>query len=228
MSLAAHLRRTFLTGIFAAIPIVATAAVIYYTDLYTRLLAPPIAGQRVPFLGLLVAALLVYLLGLFISTTLAKWALARLDTLLDSLPFLQHAYRAWKQVSLARGPSSMWDHVALVRLDQSPALTLAFTSAQPLDDHPDLLCVFIPSAPAPTSGRLVFVPRHLCQILSISPDEAFKHLLSGGNYLPDGIGAAAVPLLTPPPPASPASRPTSATDTPTPPLPPSPAPTPAP
>lgn len=228
MALAQHLRRTFLTGVFAAIPIVATAAVVYYVDLYTRLLAPPIYGHRIPFFGLIVAVVLLYLLGLIVSTALARYLLLRLDSLLDRMPLLQHVYRAWKQVSLNRGQSGMWDKVALVRIEDGPALTLAFTSGEPLPDQPHLLCVFVPSAPAPTTGRLLLLPRSRCQVLPLAPEEAFKHILSGGNYIPDGLGQAALPLLTPPPPTPPTDHPTAEADTPSPPHPHAPNPTTAP
>jgi uncharacterized membrane protein len=46
------------------------------------------------------------------------------------------------------------------------------------------LCVFLPGIPNPLSGRLVIVERELCLPLPLSMDEAFKFLLSTGNYLP--------------------------------------------
>jgi len=195
MSFSSHIRTTFLSGVFAAIPIAATVAVIYYINLYTEPLAPRIYGHRIPFFGLIIAAVAVYFLGLFVSTALAKYTLHRLDRLLERVPALQHIYRAWKQISLNRGSASMWDKVALVRLDG--ALTIGFTSGVPLDDAPHILCVYIPSAPAPTTGRLLFLRATDVQILLTPPEEAFKHLLSGGNYLPPSLSPAANQLLPP-------------------------------
>jgi len=50
-----HIRRTFLAGIFAAIPIAVTAFVIYYVDAQTRILSRHVLGKDVPFLGVALA-----------------------------------------------------------------------------------------------------------------------------------------------------------------------------
>ncbi|MGE5609053.1 MAG: hypothetical protein ACM359_07350, partial [Bacillota bacterium] len=49
--------------------------------------------------------------------------------------------------------------------------------------HSDTLCVFVPAAPNPTSGRLYFVPRAQCIVLDLSIEDAFKMILSTGNYI---------------------------------------------
>lgn len=192
-TLASHLRRTFLAGTFAAIPIVITVVAIYYVDYYTGVIAPQVYGRKIHFLGVIIAVAAIYLLGLVVSTTIAKAVLRRLDALLDRLPVLQPVYRAWKQVSITSG-AGMWDKVVLVQLESPHASVLGFTSGAPIDGAPGTLCVYIPSAPIPTTGRLYFIPKSRCQLLTVHADEAFKHLLSGGNHLPEGVGPALAAL----------------------------------
>jgi uncharacterized membrane protein len=196
MNIGTHLRRTFLSGTFAAVPVVITVVAVYYVNHYTTLLAPQIRGHDIPFLGLIIAIVAIYLLGLTVSTTLARMALHRLDVLLEHLPVLHHAYRAWKQVSLTHG-SGMWEKVVLVRVDAAAAAVVGFTSGDPVDGAPTLLCVYVPNAPVPTTGRLYLIPASRCQVLSTSADEAFKHILSSGNYIPPSFGPAAETLLQP-------------------------------
>jgi hypothetical protein len=64
---------------------------------------------------------------------------------------------------------------------------VGFTSGRPLPGDPDNLCVFVPNLPNPLSGRLVLARRETCIVLPISVDEAFKFLLSTGNYLPPSL-----------------------------------------
>lgn len=194
MDVSGHLKRTFLTGIFAAIPLVATAIAVYYVNEYTKPLAPKIYGKQIPFLGLLISAVAVYILGVIVSTTMAKWCLSRLDNLLERMPILQPLYRAWKQVSLSAG-AGMWDKVVLVEVETGQTAAIGFTSGIAVENAPDALCVFIPSAPVPTTGRLYIVPKSRCRLLDIPVEEAFKYLISGGNHLPDGIGKAANDLM---------------------------------
>jgi uncharacterized membrane protein len=50
-----HLRKTFLAGIFAAVPVVVTAFVIWYVDHNTRIISDKLFGRPIPFVGIVVA-----------------------------------------------------------------------------------------------------------------------------------------------------------------------------
>ena len=59
--------------------------------------------------------------------------------------------------------------------------------------NPDLLCVFVPNCPNPITGRLYFVSRGQCQFLKVPTREAMKCVVSGGNFIPEGIEPSAPP-----------------------------------
>lgn len=187
MDLSTHLRRTFLTGLFAAIPLVVTTIAVYYVDHYTQVVAPQVFGRKVPFLGLLIALAGVYGLGLLVSTAAVKWALSRADRLLERVPVVRLAYQAWKQVSLNQGPggAGMWDKVALVSVGGNGAWELGFTSG--VESPGRMTCAFVPGAPVPTAGRLYFLPSDRVRVLSVTPEEGLKFILSGGNYVPGEV-----------------------------------------
>jgi len=73
------------------------------------------------------------------------------------------------------------------------ARTLGFTSGEPLAGDASTLCVFVPNAPNPLQGRLLFVDRAHCQMLQTSAEDAFKMLLSTGNFIPEEIAKLVVP-----------------------------------
>ena len=52
--------------------------------------------------------------------------------------------------------------------------------------------VTIPNAPNPIQGRLYFTRRECCNVLDMTAEEAFKVILSTGNYVSPQIS------LTPP------------------------------
>ena len=43
-----------------------------------------------------------------------------------------------------------------------------------------MVCVFVPTAPNPTSGFLLFVKSDTIQILDMTPEEGAKMIISGG------------------------------------------------
>ncbi len=55
--------------------------------------------------------------------------------------------------------------------------------------------MFIPGSPNPTTGRLYFVPSFRCIRLDMSPQEALKMIISGGNYVPPELGEATATAL---------------------------------
>jgi len=186
-----HFRNTFLTGIFAAIPLAVTVAVVMYVEGATRSPLRDYLNINIPFIGVVLAIVLIYVLGLIINSLVGKWIIGTVDRVLLRVPLLKELYQAWKQVTITPGgKEGMFAKVVLVPVETSGTRAIAFTSGDPIPGDPTTCCVFVPSMPNPISGRLLFVPIRDCIPLGISAEEAFKLLLSGGNYVPTEIGAA--------------------------------------
>ncbi len=182
-----HFRRTFIAGIFAAIPVAATGFVIWYIERQTR----TVFQINIPFVGVAIAIAAVYALGFIVTSLLGKWALARLDKVLSRLPVLRELYSAWKHIALTPGGSAgMFARIVLVAESGGTMKMLGFTSGLGIPGDPATTCVFVPAAPNPTSGRLYFVPLSDCHFLDVSVEDAFKLILSGGNFVPAGIAAS--------------------------------------
>src|SRR3954469_24502351 len=188
--LQSHLRQTFLAGVFAVIPVAVTAFLIYWINLKTSFISERLFGRAVPFLGVLVAIAAIYLAGLIVTSLLGRWLLTRLDRLLSRVPGLRELYKAWKQIALTPGGGEgMFAKVVLIPGESRDLRQLGFTSGEAIDGDASTICVFIPAAPNPMNGRLYFVPRDRCQFIDTTAEEAFKLILSTGNYVPPGITA---------------------------------------
>lgn len=193
-----HLRKTFLTGIFAVVPVASTIFVVYWIDDKTRVISEELFGRPIPFLGLLVAVAVIYLVGLLVSSLIGKYFIRIIDKLLSRVPVLKNLYAAWKQVALTPGGTEgTYSKVVLLPANEGGEMRmLGFTSGVPIERDADragggTLCVFVPQLPNPISGRLYFVAKEKCQFVDISPEDAFKILLSTGNYVPQNLIRAA-------------------------------------
>lgn len=183
-----HLRATFLAGVFAGIPLVVTITLIGWIDQQTQILVEPIFHRYVPLLGIVVAVIAIYVIGIIVRSLLGKALLRWLDSLLTRMPVVKPVYEAWKQVSLTpEGKAGMYDRTVLVPAEAGNTLMLGFTSGDSLPGRPDLLPVFLPNCPNPIGGRLVFVARKDVTFLDCSAEEAMKLIVSTGNYLPPSV-----------------------------------------
>ncbi len=186
-----HFRKVFLAGIFAATPLVVTVFFVWYVEAATRDPVRALTGLDIPFVGVLIAIVLIYLLGLVVSSLIGKWFIGRIDALLLRVPLMRDLYQAWKHISVTPGgKEGIFARVVLVPVEDGRSRTIGFTSGEAIAGHAETCCVFVPAAPNPMNGRLLFVPIADCIVLETTPEEAFKWILSGGNYVPEEVGRA--------------------------------------
>lgn len=185
MRFQSHLRNTFLAGTFAIIPIAVTVFLIVQVDQWTRGISLYLFGQSIPAVGILIAIAAIYLTGLIVSASIGKWFLHLIDGALSRIPGLKTLYEAWKQVSLTPGGGEgMFARVVLVPDETGQMRMLGFTGGDCVPSDPESICVFVPGAPNPIQGKLYFIQREKVRFTPLSSEEAFKILLSTGNYMP--------------------------------------------
>src|SRR4051794_12061843 len=186
----AHVRNTFLAGIFAVVPIAVTIFIIYKVDEWTRGISQWMFGRTIPFVGALIAVAAIYLGGLVATVSAGKFVIRSFDSVLSSLPGLRQLYIAWKQIAITPGGGTegVFSHVCLIPDETGATHLLGFTNGKSIENSPDTLCVFVPASPNPINGRLYFVARDKCAMVDLSTEEAFKIVLSTGNYVPPEIG----------------------------------------
>ena len=181
-----HLRNKLVAGALAAIPLVVTIFFLWWVDSKAR----AIFNVEQPFVGIAIALVGLYLLGVFVTSFVGQFLLGAVDAVLRRLPGLRDLYRSWKQVALTTDTlDGIFAHVVLIPGDGGTRI-LGFTSAKGVEGDPATWCVFVPASPNPTSGRLFFVPAKACLLVDMSSQEALKLVISGGSYVPSAIGEA--------------------------------------
>jgi uncharacterized membrane protein len=191
--LTAHFRSKFFAGVLAAIPLGITIFVVVYVNAIAQRIFP----LRYPLVGLAAALVLIYFLGIFVTSFVGRQVLRLFDRVLGRLPGLRDFYRTWKQVVVTPDvDSGMFARVVLIPDESGRVRLLGFTSGRPVPGSTDILCVFVPNAPNPIGGRLYFVPHAECRFLTVPTREALKCVVSGGNFVPEGIGES-LPRIAP-------------------------------
>ena len=147
-----HLRDKFLAGALAAVPVVVVVWGALLVEQYTRPLAQQV-GLDFLGLGVLLAVVGVYLLGLAVTSFLGRFALRLADRLLQKVPGLSLLYRAWKDVLVVPPDKAGTFHQVVLVPNPAGGAQVGFTSGRPLPGDPRCLCVFLPGIPNPPAGR---------------------------------------------------------------------------
>jgi uncharacterized membrane protein len=181
-----HFRNKFVAGMFAAVPVAVVVFVAVWVEAKTRVLADPL-GLKFPGLGIVIALVGVYLLGVVVTSVLGRFFLRLANAVLRRVPGLRLLYQGWKDLLVVSPEQAGMFHQAVLVPVGEGRSQLGFTSGRTLPGDPASICVFLPHIPNPFSGRLVVVPKAACLPLKMSVEEALKYQLSSGNYLPPSL-----------------------------------------
>ena len=203
-------RRYFITGLLIWIPIAITLWVLNFVistlDLSLSLLPAGwqperFIGQRLPGVGALLTLLVIFLTGVLTANFLGQRLLKLWEQVLARIPIFNTVYSSVKQVSdtLLSPQGNAFRKALLVEYPRRGCWTIGFltgTPAQEIQQHieDDMVSLYVPTTPNPTSGFFLMVPRADTRELDMSVDEALKYVVSMGVVVP----TARPPMPMPP------------------------------
>lgn len=194
-TLSAHIRRMFLSGLFASIPLGITVyvvgAIFNGVDVLLQPAITAVAGRPLKGVGFIATVLLVYLLGVIANNVVGKQVLAAWERLITKIPVVKGLYGGVKQVAEAFGPQSkdQFREVVMIEFPHPGCYALGFVSvAVDAPGMKDARYVFVPTTPNPTSGYLLVVPREKLQPLAMSVEDGLKVVISAGVVGPALMG----------------------------------------
>ncbi len=151
--------------------------------------------------GFTVPLLTILLIGLMARNIVGRWLLDLGERILQAIPLAGSVYKTLKQIleTLLQDSKSRFRRVVMVEYPRRGIWSLGFVtgtlSAQLQSRLPrPMLSLFIPTTPNPTSGWYAIVPEDEVINLSISIEDAFKVLISGGIVSPSGKPVGPAPL----------------------------------
>ena len=135
--------------------------------------------------------MLVTVVGWVTRRVIGKQAQAVVESLLGRVPLLNRIYGFMKEVSqtMLAGKKTVFQRVVLVEYPRAGIWSLGFVTNEHAGEaearlRKNLVSVFFPTTPNPTSGWLALIPRDQTIDLDMGVAEAIKMIISGGTIVP--------------------------------------------
>ncbi len=205
-SLTHRIRNYFLTGLVVASPIGITLYIgWWFIDLVDRNIKPLIPPHynpetylpfSIPGLGLVSLTIFLILLGALTANLFGRAFLRFGEKIVDRMPIIRSVYSTLKQIfeTIAAQDNKSFSDVIILEYPRKGIWAIAFVSGENKSEiqgklEDDVVNVFLPTTPNPTSGFLLFVPKKDIIYLDMTPDEGAKYVISAGLVNPEVLRA---------------------------------------
>ena len=196
-----RLRNYFLAGVLVAAPVsitfwLAWKFVTFVDDQVTPLIPPRWNPETylpfdLPGLGLVVALIGLTLIGMFAAGFTGRMIMRLGERILARLPVVRGIYGAVKQIfeTVLAKKSTAFRQTVLIQYPRPGVWAIGFQTGG-AEGHiqeivnSDVVNVFLPTTPNPTSGFLLFLPKSEVTMLTMAVEEGLKMVVSGGIVTP--------------------------------------------
>lgn len=182
------LRDYFFTGLLVFIPIFLTIWLLYWAfDTIDGLLKPwieDIFGRSYPGIGVAATLLLILICGIVGSRVFGRNLIRFMEYQLSKVPVVRELYNGIKQIieSFSRKESGHFIEVVFIEFPRKGTFTPALVTNKVTDDSGrNVLNIYVPTAPNPTSGFLQILPEDQVIKTNMSVDDALKMVISAGK-----------------------------------------------
>jgi uncharacterized membrane protein len=187
----ALLRRELITGLALLAPVAGTLYLVYVMvsaadALYPDQLRPRIHGYPVPGLGVITVFFLALAVGIFAHNFIGRRMVNAFDAVFSKVPLFGGTYGLIKQVfeSVFSQGAESFKQAVLVEYPRPGVYAIAFITSTTVPvtsaDGAELISVFLPTTPNPTSGFYLLVDKKLVRELDMPVQQAFKLVITMG------------------------------------------------
>lgn len=194
-NMSALLRKWLIAGLLVWIPLGATLLLVSFViDLLdtSLLILPEPIRPSIPGLGILLTVGVLLGTGALTANLLGREMLRWAELGMSRIPFVRSVYSGMKKlaVTLFSGSGKSFREAVLVQWPRQGIWTIGFITAVPegeLRDKTmgDVVTVFIPATPNPTSGFIALVPRSELRSLDMPVEQAMRMVISLGVVTPE-------------------------------------------
>jgi uncharacterized membrane protein len=188
------LRNSFLAGVAVVLPFAVTLWLIWivvtFIDMNVLPLLPPglkPVASAIPGAGVMFAVAGLTLVGALVGNLVGRMLVDTGERFIANLPLVRSIYGGAKQVfgQVASPERTSFKSAVLVEFPKPGSWALGFITNEDAaevarDTGEELVSVYVPHAPIPTSGFLLYLRKADLKPLAISPEQALKRVLSLG------------------------------------------------
>ena len=194
------LRRIIIAGLLVWLPLGITIFIIkILLDLLgkTYLLIPEglrpenLFGMTIPGFEIIMAIIILFSTGLVAANYLGKTLVEIWEKFLDKIPLVRSIYTPLKKFAelILSDQTQSFSKVLLIQYPRKGLYSLCFQTSKDVGEiqeksGEDVVCVFIPTTPNPTSGYIILIPKDEVIELDMSVEDALKMIISLGVVVP--------------------------------------------
>jgi len=209
-----RLRNYFITGLVVVLPAILTFVIFWYIIIKTNewILAPitdaliqatkpflpdipkisfAYLDYIIKFLVLILILALIIFVGLATRLFIIRKSFEGIENLLLKVPMVGKVYLSIKQLSGAflGQQKGIFEKVALLEYPRKGVYSIGFVTSRvreeiQLKTKPNMINVFVPTTPNPTSGVFLLVPEDDLIYLDMTIEEGLRLVVSGGKVTP--------------------------------------------
>jgi len=201
----ATIRRCFISGLLFWLPIWATFLVIrFLVDILNNSISllphryqpDVLLGFHIPGICVIITLVIILFTGMLVANFIGRQLVRLWEALVARIPLVRTVYTGVKQVldTLFAPGGQSFRKVLLVEYPRPGLWSIAFQTGDGSSEvhdavgQGDMVSLFIPTTPNPTSGFLMMAQRSKVIELKMSVDQALKYVISLGVVQPDKDG----------------------------------------
>ena len=197
VTIISKLRNYFITGVLVLIPIGVTVYLtLFFIKIFAKILPQEINPNNylpysIPGLEIIISIIVITVIGWLSLSFLGKKLVKLVNDIFKRIPFLRTVYSAIGQMtqSFAQSRKSKKKSVVLVEYPRKGSWAVGFATQKNTGEiasktNKDLINVFVPTTPNPTSGFLLMFPKDEIIYLDMSFEDASKFIVSAGTSNP--------------------------------------------
>lgn len=192
----ARLRGNFLTGIIFIAPFAITGWFIWWAINFIDAkvapfipdrFVPQINGYDIPGIGVIFFLIVTTIAGALAKGYVGRQFAKFIGATILRFPIIRPIYNALKQIieTIFERSDQSFQYACIVEYPRKGIYAMGFVSVEAQGElreklGKDLLAVFVPTTPNPTSGFLLYFPREDIIMLDMSVEDAAKQIISAG------------------------------------------------
>ncbi len=197
-----RLRNYFISGLLFWVPLALSVIVIKFSlELINKLVPTKYIPETLfnlntnfPGSGIVLVLIVILVTGVIVSNFLGRKLLALWERILNKIPGFRNVYKVLKKVSdtVLNSSTESFRKAFLIQYPSKGIWVIAFQSGDYKGEAEsiigeEMINLFVPTTPNPTSGFFVMMPIKDAFELDMSVEEAFKIVISAGVVTPDSL-----------------------------------------